>query len=177
MMPLDAPTMVHRVQRLGRQLKTAVRDEPPHTLSLKLALVLALLFGASSSAVEVPVRILATLMLVLPALLNQPVLWWVLTATVAIGNLRDWYLVDNHEYLLTYWVLACTLSLHMRERQAFLTDSRLTGLSAVVTGLSFDELAIIPSAVHFLGNQGSVGIPLMLPSAPGSSSWRWRSRG
>ncbi len=205
MTPLQAiPTnaLTEAGRRLGRHIVSAVGDEPAHALTLKLALILALLYGASSSAVEVPVRILATVMLVFPTFLTQPALWWLLTVALVAGNARDWYTIDNHKYLITYWVLACTISLHVRERHqwlggvartltvlvfgfavlwklvggeylngsflyyTFLTDSRLTRLSAAVTGTPFGELSLLPRAVEFLGDQGTVGTTLMLPTVP-----------
>ena len=196
MTPLEATSisaLTEPVRRLGRQVISAVGDEPAHTLTLKLALVLALLYGASSSAAEVPVRVLATMMLVFPTFLTQPALWWLLTVALVAGNARDWYSIDNHKYLITYWVLACTISLHVRERHqwlggvartltalvfgfavlwkivggeylngsflyyTFLTDSRLTRLSAAVTGTPFSELSLLPRVTCYpKSHQGDV---------------------
>ena len=32
--------------------------------------------------------------------------WFAISGGVALANLRDWYLIDNHKYLLNYWCLA-----------------------------------------------------------------------
>ena len=185
-----------------KDLKRALVAEPGYTLTLRLTLVLALVYGASWSAVDMPTRLLATLLLVFPRVLLQPALWWLLTTLLAVGNAHDWYLVETHQYVLTYWVLACTLSLHVRDHQAWLgsvgrvltllifgfavlwkivggeflsgsvvyytllTDPRWIPASATVGDLRFTDVSLIPSAVSFLGSQGSVGSALVLPTVP-----------
>jgi hypothetical protein len=44
-------------------------------------------------------------------LIVQPLLWWLLVASLGADLWRQWHYADNHKYLIAYWILACTLSL------------------------------------------------------------------
>ena len=95
---------------LRDDLRAAVRNAPHHDLTLRLTLVLLVLHAASSAFLAVPTRILCLLMLTLPALLRHAGLWWLLAGAIVIGNIDEWYSIDNHKYLITYWVLVCALT-------------------------------------------------------------------
>jgi hypothetical protein len=95
-----------------RSISRLVAAESLHPLALKLTLLLLVLHGGSNPTAEVPFRMLCGAMLVIPSLVTRPLLWWCLTAVTLVPNAMSWYIIDNHKYLITYWVLTCALSLH-----------------------------------------------------------------
>lgn len=103
-----------------RELRAAVTADTNYVLALKLTLVLLLLYGATTGAARIPVRVLCGVMLVFPTLLQQAFLWWLLLAALVGANLQVWFTIDNHKYLIMYWALACALSLHFANPAAYL---------------------------------------------------------
>jgi hypothetical protein len=116
-----------------RDLRAAVAAESTYSLTLKLSVILVVMQGPESGAVEIPIAVLGGVMLIFPSLLRQPFFWWPLVACVAAANARTWFAIDNHQYLITYWLLACALSLGAPDPTRFLaTSGRL--LVALVFG-------------------------------------------
>ena len=74
-----------------------------------LTLLLALFYGADFWYVNVPLRILCFSALVVPLLREKPLLWFLLLAALTAGNVRNWITIDNHKYLINYWVLVLFL--------------------------------------------------------------------
>jgi hypothetical protein len=120
---------------LASAVEAAIASETRHALTLRLSAVMVLLYGASAPAMNVPLNVIAGLVLLFPMLLKQPLLWWTLVIALIAGNAADWYFVDNHKYLITYWIAACALSLHFDDaHQRLRTIARL--LVAVVFGFA-----------------------------------------
>jgi hypothetical protein len=111
---------------MRRALATALASESHHAIVLRCTLFLLLLHGASSPGLQVPVVVIAGICLILPGVVAHPMLWAALALGIALDAGRHWYAVDNHKYLIMYWVLACTLSLHQITPAAYLqTTARL----------------------------------------------------
>lgn len=94
--------------------------QPLHQLVLRLTALLLLLYGASSIALDVPLRIACGAMLAVPTLLESPVLWTLICGCVWWVNAADWLWIDNHKYLIGYWSLACALSVTATDPRAVL---------------------------------------------------------
>ncbi len=101
---------------ITREIRIGIEGEGHFVLVLRLTLVMLMLYGASSPALAVAVQITCALMLLFPQLLWYRRLWVLLVLAMVLGNGREWYAIDNHKYLMTYWTLACALSL--RDSQA-----------------------------------------------------------
>lgn len=83
----------------------------PHALLVLRATALLLLtFGATSTILEVGLRLTCGVMLVVPALLVSWRLWLGIVTIVTYVNLSQWHSIDNHKYLISYWTLACCLA-------------------------------------------------------------------
>lgn len=104
-----------RTGQIGGQLVESIGSESHYTLTLRLTLLLLLLHGGSSASMEVPIRVLSGAMLLLPRVLLCATGWWLLAAATVAGNAWQWSIIDNHQFLITYWVLAVALSLHTSE--------------------------------------------------------------
>lgn len=118
-------------------IESAILAESVYTIVLRLTLVLVLLHGASSAFIEMPIRILAILLLAFPALLGRKELWWSAAGLLALGNALQWYSIDNHKYLINYWVVACAMSMHQPEPAVYLRVN-----SRVLVGLVFVAAAL-----------------------------------
>jgi hypothetical protein len=118
------------VNRLLTEIHAGVAGAHAYLLLLRLTLVMLMFYGASSTILQVPLLVAATTMLAFPALLTERWLWWILVAVITFGNGLSWYAIDNHKYLMTYWTLACALSLHASRRTIWLatTAQLLVGL-------------------------------------------------
>jgi hypothetical protein len=102
------------VADVGRAVDSGLNADSAHISTLRLTLVLLVLHAGTSASLDAALRILCLFMLVFPEAIYQRSLWLALVAALAIGTLDSWYLVDNHQYLILYWVAACALNLNHR---------------------------------------------------------------
>jgi hypothetical protein len=109
-----------------------VSPADPRDLVGRLTLVYLLLKPIGQWWVEVPVAILAVLGLLLPRLARRPALWWGLTLLSTLRVLHGWTWMDNHAYLLTYWLFAVALSLTTEA-----TDGELATNARYLIGSAF----------------------------------------
>jgi len=99
------------VQRFNQWI-THLLKPPHHLLILRLTAIILILHGLDEFQVfRVPERLLAAAVLFIPRLTAQRWAWAVLSAMLVFNNIHAWYLLVNHEFLITYWTLACTLAL------------------------------------------------------------------
>lgn len=84
-------------------------------LSLALTLLLLLLYSHHYWYIQIPLSVIAITGLIFPHLRTSPVLWAAATFIVAVGTYTNWYTVDNHKYLLTYWCVAIFCALLTRD--------------------------------------------------------------
>ena len=109
MISVQAGTLQHRWRRLLAKLLA----QPSYLLILQLTAVLILLHEIETFAwMRIPERLLALAMLCAPRLMQSKGAWIALSSLLVVNNLWRWSLLVNHEYLTTYWVLACTLALY-----------------------------------------------------------------
>jgi len=73
------------------------------TVSL-LTLVLTVIFGFDHWLFHIVARICLLVFILWPRSLRTPVFWLALALTGAITIILTWELVDNHKYLLDYWL-------------------------------------------------------------------------
>lgn len=107
-------------------------DYPRHLLVLKITLLLLLLHAKTSWGVHMPVRIACILMLSSDKLTTNKFLWGIITALMIYVNFNKWYIIDNHQYLITYWSAICLLSLFQEDILYFLSKS-----ATYLIGLTF----------------------------------------
>jgi hypothetical protein len=79
-------------------------------LILRLSAIMFLLHGHTNWALDIPIRIMCSLMLISTGLLKSRLLWGCLFIIFFFTNAGQWYIIDNHKYLMTYWCLACCLA-------------------------------------------------------------------
>lgn len=107
-------TQVQAVQHRWQQLLDwLLTQQPRYILILQLTAVLVLLHEIDQFAwIRIPERLLALAMLCSPSVNRSKSAWLALSALLLMNNLWHWFLLVNHEYLLTYWVLTCTVAIY-----------------------------------------------------------------
>jgi hypothetical protein len=86
-------------------------DAPGHIMALRMTALMMLLYGSSDVWLDIPLQAMCGALLLSPWLLRQ---WWAWGAVALLfwgWNISDWAWIDNHKYLMSYWVLACALAL------------------------------------------------------------------
>lgn len=99
--------------RPAKPWKLDVLDElvaDPRDLVLRLTLLLLIFHAEGSWHMTVPIRLVAILAFLRPSILAHPIAWLLPLVACSVVAAPNWYVIDNHRYLLVYWVAACTLA-------------------------------------------------------------------
>jgi hypothetical protein len=76
-------------------------------LAPRLTLLLLIVSGGSYWYLRVPMTVFCACGLLSRSLYRGAGYWFVLTAVMTWGNALNWYAIDNHKYLMTYWAWPC----------------------------------------------------------------------
>jgi hypothetical protein len=79
-------------------------------LAASMTLLLLMLYSGRDWYLERPITILACAAILHQPLRRSETYWFITTVFLAAGNYQNWFLIDNHKYLITYWSLAVYLS-------------------------------------------------------------------
>lgn len=116
-----------------KTVMVAQEAERPARLDLFaiMTLLLLLVYPSNFWYVRIPITVLSVSAFVFRSLRLDPRLWFVVAMTVISGNYQNWFLVDNHKYLLGYWSLAlfCCLLTDEPEKNLAVVARRLIALS------------------------------------------------
>ncbi len=93
-----------------RQFFGDLLGQPPADLVFRLTLLTLLLHGSSDRWLDVPLQVVCGLALVSRTHHRSPVTWLLVAVFVWGINATDWLWIDNHKFLMSYWVLACALA-------------------------------------------------------------------
>ncbi len=96
-----------------------------YNLALRLTLLDLILRPIGSWEIRVPVLITAILGLVIPGLLKNPIIWFLLTGFTLSRVILDWPLSDNHAYLLFLWCFAIFISALKKDKILLTKNARL----------------------------------------------------
>ena len=97
-----------------------------------MTLVLMLLYSGNFWYLRVPVTIVATAAIIFHSLRFNNNLWFGFTVFLAAANFHNWYTIDNHKYLITYWCMALFLACLSRKPEETIAES-----SRLLIGLAF----------------------------------------
>jgi hypothetical protein len=97
-----------------------------------MTLLLLLLYSSELWHVRLVATVLSVLAFVFSSLRRSAKFWFVVAATVLIGNWQQWAQMDNHKYLLGYWCFAFFCALQTEE-----TEKTLATAARCLIGLSF----------------------------------------
>lgn len=107
-------------------------SQPRSQLTLRLTLLLLILHGATSWVLDVPLRILCGILILSPVLLMSSLLWLGVAGALIWVHAEDWFSIDNHKYLITYWGIVCALAVTSRT-----PDRVLSANGRILIGLCF----------------------------------------
>ena len=101
---------------------------PPRLVALAgaMTLLLLLLYAEDVWYLRAGTYALAVAGLLYRPLTRSAAFWLTAAAFLTVGHAERWFQVDNHKYLITYWVLALGLAhLTPRPAEALRTSARL----------------------------------------------------
>jgi hypothetical protein len=96
-----------------------------YNLALRLTLLDLILRPIGSWEIRVPVLITSILGLVIPGLLKNPAVWFLLTGFTLSRVILDWPLSDNHAYLLFLWCFAIFISTLRKDKILLAKNAKL----------------------------------------------------
>lgn len=96
---------------LRLRLSALVQTWDMFDLALSMTLVVLLFYTSSYWYVRRPINLLCIAAILYPPLRRSKIFWLMVIAIVGPSNYVNWYRVDNHQYLITYWCLAIFCSL------------------------------------------------------------------
>ncbi len=96
-----------------------------YNLALRLTLLDLILRPIGSWEIRVPVLIASILGLVIPGLLKNPAIWFLLTGFTLSRVIVDWPLSDNHAYLMFLWCFAIFISALKKDKILLTKNARL----------------------------------------------------
>lgn len=105
-------TVKHRFGKAARAFYEEVAVGSASELAPRLTLVLLLLHSGYFWYLQVPMTFICAAAILYRSLYRSPVFWLLVSATLAWANAYNWFLVDNHKFLMLYWTIAlhCAMS-------------------------------------------------------------------
>lgn len=104
--------------RVTRSLFEELLGLPTEELVLRLTLLMLILHGSSGVFLDVALQVVCGFMLISPTHHRSLPLWIVVCAFVWWINATSWLWIDNHKYLISYWVLVCCLGVAATNKTA-----------------------------------------------------------
>ena len=93
-----------------RRMRDEVAGAPPLELATILTVLLVAFHGFKAWYFRLPAQCLVVLGLIFRTILLNPVFWLLLSALAAGRILYHWQDVDNHKFILLYWLCVLTLA-------------------------------------------------------------------
>jgi hypothetical protein len=102
------------------------------SLATRMTLLLLIIYSNNWWYVRVPMRIFCAAGIMASSLYLSSGFWFTLGIIMAWGNALNWYKIDNHQYLMTYWCLALSVSLGSPDSRRILKEN-----ACLLIGLCF----------------------------------------
>ncbi|MFQ5564761.1 MAG: hypothetical protein ACE5EU_00140 [Paracoccaceae bacterium] len=127
----------------ARALYTEVASMSVIDLVLRMTLILLILHSGYFWYLRVPMALLCIVGLIYRRLYREPWFWLIVCCVMAWGSLLNWFQIDNHKFLMLYWLIAiyCSLLSGNQERTLALNAKLMIGL---VFGFAVIWKAITP---------------------------------
>lgn len=97
--------------RTGLSINRIFEYENRFDLCIVLTLLLLLLYSDNFWYIKIPLSVIAISGFIYPRLRASRTLWALAVVIIGLGTYNNWYVVDNHKYLLGYWCLAIFFAL------------------------------------------------------------------
>ena len=95
-----------------------------------MTFILLILYSGYTWYLHIPMALLCIVGLLYRRLCIEPRFWLIVCLVMAWGNLLNWFQIDNHKFLMLYWVIAiyCSLLSANQERTLAINAKLLIGL-------------------------------------------------
>lgn len=117
---------------INNSFLTELLNQPRYLLVLRLTLFLLLLYGSSTALLDVALKVICGLMLLSPSLITNQRMWVIICGLVWWVNATNWLWIDNHQILISYWCLVCSLAVSSKN-----PDGILAWNGQIMIGLTF----------------------------------------
>ncbi len=97
--------------------------------------VLLFLYAGTTWYLTIPIRAMSLCAIFIPTLRRSHYVWYAVLVFLVAANFYDRFLIDNHKYLMTYWVLAIFLASMNQDPAA--RDRILAFNGRILLGLCF----------------------------------------
>lgn len=102
------------------------------SLTSRMSLILVLLYTNDYWYLKIPIVLLISASIIFEGISNNNNFWLGILVVLTSANLNNWYSIDNHQYLITYWCFALYLSSLSDD-----PDKTLARNSRLLIGLTF----------------------------------------
>lgn len=92
-------------------------------LTFRLTLILLVLDGSTGWFSDILLRILCTLMIVFSNYSKNKLFWTIISSSLLLINGLQFYTIDNHKILFTYWTLLLTIYLWIDEKYEYISKN------------------------------------------------------
>ena len=134
-MEVNESLKIPNIVKWAKRIASDFFDQPKDDIIIKISLVFVLLFVKSRWYFHYPIRVLAIYMLISGKFSLNKGLWAIIVASAVAINISEWFVIDNHKFLGTYWLFTCFISLcyeRGEERRTFLENN-----ATILIGLCF----------------------------------------
>jgi hypothetical protein len=110
---MTSSAMVSHIRRAWSQWNRTIANPAQRTgteeVASRLTVLLLALYSGHYWDVRIPATILAGIALMWPQILSAASFWCVLGAAMLIGLAPRYHVLDNHKFLMLYWILTLGL--------------------------------------------------------------------
>jgi hypothetical protein len=106
----QSTSLMTRIGVILAELNQPIEAMNTFDLCAIVTLVLLFLYAGTHWYLTIPSRAICLCAIFIPKLRHSRHLWYAVLALLIAANYYDRYLIDNHKYLMTYWVLAVFLA-------------------------------------------------------------------
>jgi hypothetical protein len=115
-----------------KSISQKFHEYPRDILILKMTVLVAMLFIKNTSIQHILILTIGSGMLLTSILIKNKLMWTLLALLVVYFDYTKWFVIDNHQYLLAYWVLTCTVAVYAQDTERILRIN-----AKILIGLAF----------------------------------------
>lgn len=103
--------MISNARNMADAGVAAPFEPNPLDIVLRVTALTTAFYAGGFWYLAIPAKMICAAMLVFPFILRSTLPWTALLIVMTFSNGVNWFVIDNHKYLLTYWLLAVALAL------------------------------------------------------------------
>jgi hypothetical protein len=131
----NKPGWIARVRGFVHEINEPFAEMATFDVCAVVTLVLLFLYVGERWYLTTPTKALSLLALFIPTLRHRPHIWFSLFTLMMASNYHDRFIIDNHKYLMTYWVLVMIFAANSTCKER--ADRILLFNGRILIGLAF----------------------------------------